>query len=119
MAEPSMCPRVVKDYFHFLIKLYKLVIEYRSYVFKGIDGVIIRIKRLYGGPSRSLVFSVLPFRLLLMYVSAVLEHYVQKIRGGVGAVYLPLKASVDEKRDSSAVVYVSMAQYYVIYFPPD
>ena len=51
-----------------------------------------------------------------MYVSAVLEHNVQKIRSRVCAVNAALESSLYQERYPAAVVYMGMAEHHVFDF---
>src|SRR4030042_4940938 len=65
-----------------------------------------RIERISSIPSRPLVLTILPLRLLLLNMSTVPKHHFTEIERGLRADHLPLKSFFDHFGDQTTVVNV-------------
>ena len=101
---------------HIVVNLDELVVENRLDKFQCLAGVVICIKRFYRRFSCSLGLPVLPLRVLLVDVSAVLQHHVEQIRCRVSTVYFSGKSAFNQKRQSAAVVNMGMTQNHALDF---
>ena len=107
---------IVEHHLHLLVQFHKLVIEYRFHEFKRIDCIVVCIERFHHCSAGTLVLSVFPFCFFLVYISAVLEHNIEKIRRSICTVYVSLEAALHKQRYPAAVIYVRMTEYHKIYF---
>ena len=95
--------------------LYDAVIPYALKEPEGVFGVLSGIERLYKGLTCPLILAVLVFRVLLLYVGAVRQHYPAELCCGLGREYRAIEAALYQQRHHACMVYMRVGYEQRLY----